>query len=78
VAGVLEVLAVAAGLEALAELDDVADGLDDDEQAASAARQISAAAARAAPDRQVPECSTLGNTPVPPIWAASNTPPVKL
>jgi len=73
-------------LEALAELDDVVDELDADEQAATAARQSSAAAAReetAANDRpvrtdspgpvrgfRVAERSRGGNTHVPPICAA--------
>jgi hypothetical protein len=66
----------AVGLEALAGLDDVGSGLDDDEQAASAASPISATAARAAVDRRLPACSTLGNTPVPPICAAPGAPSV--
>ena len=49
----------AAGLDVLGELAGVDDELDDDEQLATAARTISAAAAPAIP---LPERSTLGNT----------------
>jgi hypothetical protein len=52
----------AAGLDG--ELAGVDDELDDDEQPATAARTISAAAAPRIPS---PERSTLGNTSVPPI-----------
>jgi len=55
----------AAGLDVLGELAGVDDELDDDdEQPATEARTISAAAVPRIPLR---ECPTLGNTPVPPI-----------
>ena len=54
----------AAGLDVLGELAGVDGELDDDEQPATEARTISAAAVPRIPLR---ERSTLGNTPVPPI-----------
>jgi hypothetical protein len=58
-------LLATAGLDELGGAAGVDDELDDDdEQPATEARTISAAAAPVIPIR---ECSTLGNTPVPPI-----------
>jgi hypothetical protein len=54
----------AAGLDVLGELAGVDGELDDDEQPATEARTISAAAVPRIP---LPERSTLGNTLVPPI-----------
>jgi hypothetical protein len=54
----------AAGPDVLGELAGADDELADDEQPATAARTISAAAAPRIP---LPERPTLGNTPVPPI-----------
>jgi hypothetical protein len=54
----------AVALDEPGELAGVDDELDDDEQPATEARTISAAAVPRIPLR---ECPTLGNTPVPPI-----------
>jgi len=62
----------AAGPDALGELAGAVGELDDDEQPATAARAISAAAVPRIP---IPERSTLGNTPVPPIsWRHTRRP----
>ena len=62
--GTTVLLPAAAGLDVLGEVTGVDEELGDDEQLATAARTISAAAA---PPIPLPERSTLGNTAVPPI-----------
>jgi hypothetical protein len=65
VAGAVVLLPGPAGLNVLGGIADVDGELDDDEeQPATEARTISAAAVPRIPLR---ECPTLGNTPVPPI-----------